>query len=99
MFDHAISPQLTAVWIWDLAEGICILARNGKRGIHPGAIVGVDLIFWAAWMSAAIFDGISDVPAARSEREFIGDNSKYSTYLEVVRKKGWPIFVFIVAQV
>jgi hypothetical protein len=36
-------------FIWDIAESICILKRGGNRGIHPGAIVGVDLLAWLGW--------------------------------------------------
>lgn len=32
--------------IWSLAEGISILVRGGRRGIHPGANVALDLLLW-----------------------------------------------------
>jgi len=36
-------------FIWDVAESICIWKRGGHRGIHPGAIVAIDLIAWLGW--------------------------------------------------
>ncbi|KAL2129891.1 hypothetical protein VTI74DRAFT_7166 [Chaetomium olivicolor] len=42
-------PPLVAVFIWNVAELICILKRGGNRGIHPGAIVAIDLIIWLGW--------------------------------------------------
>jgi hypothetical protein len=36
-----------------LAEAICICARGGHRGIHPGACVGVDLIIWLGFVGSA----------------------------------------------
>jgi len=41
-----MGPPVFVALAWSLAEGICILARGGRRGIHPGACVGVDLILW-----------------------------------------------------
>ncbi|KAK3395074.1 hypothetical protein B0H63DRAFT_462628 [Podospora didyma] len=40
------TPPVGIAICWDIAEGICILARGGHRGIHPGACVGMDLIIW-----------------------------------------------------
>lgn len=36
-------------FIWDVAECICIWKRGGHRGIHPGAVVAVDLFAWLGW--------------------------------------------------
>lgn len=44
-------PQACVSFIWDVAEGICILARRGRRGIHPGAIVAVDLLLWLGYVA------------------------------------------------
>jgi hypothetical protein len=41
--------------LWDIAEGICILARGGHRGIHPGANVAVDLLIWLAFVPCIVF--------------------------------------------
>ncbi|CAP61614.1 uncharacterized protein PODANS_4_2150 [Podospora anserina S mat+] len=41
-----IIPSTVVCMVWDVAEIICIMKREGNRGIHPGAIVGVDLILW-----------------------------------------------------
>ncbi|KAL2265063.1 hypothetical protein VTJ83DRAFT_7573 [Remersonia thermophila] len=37
---------------WALAEGIALLARDGHRGIHPGANVAIDLVIWLAVIPA-----------------------------------------------
>ncbi|KAK4173977.1 hypothetical protein QBC36DRAFT_334678 [Triangularia setosa] len=41
-----IVPSAAVCIAWDIAEITCIVKRGGNRGIHPGAIVGVDLILW-----------------------------------------------------
>lgn len=40
--------------IWDVAEAICILARRGHRGIHPGAIVAIDLLLWLGFIAGTV---------------------------------------------
>ncbi|KAK3316804.1 hypothetical protein B0H66DRAFT_592929 [Apodospora peruviana] len=49
-----MGPPVFAALIWDIAEGICILARGGHRGIHPGANVGVDLLLWLALTACTV---------------------------------------------
>ncbi len=49
--------QVIPTFLWDIAEGICILVRGGHRGIHPGAIVGVDLVIWLGWIVVLFFLG------------------------------------------
>ncbi|KAH7170653.1 hypothetical protein EDB81DRAFT_174700 [Dactylonectria macrodidyma] len=51
-------PPAGVALIWDVAESICLCARRGHRGIHPGAIVGVDLILWLGYIVAVVFFGI-----------------------------------------
>jgi hypothetical protein len=41
-------------FVWSIAELICILARRGHRGIHPGAIVGLDLILWMGYVVTVV---------------------------------------------
>ncbi|KAK4223253.1 hypothetical protein QBC38DRAFT_373524 [Podospora fimiseda] len=41
-----LGPSIAVPFIWSVAEAICIWKRPGNRGIHPGAVVGVDLIIW-----------------------------------------------------
>jgi len=48
LFYIIIFPPVALSLIWNVAEGICILARGGRRGIHPGANVALDLIIWLA---------------------------------------------------
>ncbi|KAK1847978.1 hypothetical protein CCHR01_09412 [Colletotrichum chrysophilum] len=43
--------------IWDTAELITICARGGRRGIHPGAHVGLHLIFWLCFAAAVGLQG------------------------------------------
>ena len=38
--------------IWTTAESICIVVRPGRRGIHPGANVALDLILWLLFIPA-----------------------------------------------
>ena len=46
--------QACVAFIWNVAEGICILTRGGRRGIHPGACVGVDLVLWLGFLTASL---------------------------------------------
>ncbi|KAK0389634.1 hypothetical protein NLU13_3209 [Sarocladium strictum] len=46
-------PPAGVALVWNIAEGICILARGGHRGIHPGACVGVDLILWLGFCASS----------------------------------------------
>jgi hypothetical protein len=39
---------------WDISEGICILVRKGRRGIHPGANVGIDLLLWLSFLVVTV---------------------------------------------
>jgi hypothetical protein len=39
---------------WGLADGIFILARAGRRGIHPGACIGADLVLWLGFAAASV---------------------------------------------
>jgi hypothetical protein len=54
-------PQLVVMFVWDIAEIICILARGGHRGIHPGAIVAIDLLAWLGWFGVDFFLGVAGV--------------------------------------
>jgi hypothetical protein len=47
-------PPACVAFVWNVAEGISILARGGRRGIHPGACVGVDLILWLGFLVASV---------------------------------------------
>ncbi|KAL2265073.1 hypothetical protein VTJ83DRAFT_7583 [Remersonia thermophila] len=46
----ALSPGIGLTFLWDVAEIICIAVRGGHRGMHPGAIIGVDLLMWLGWI-------------------------------------------------
>lgn len=49
-----IGPQAVVSAVWSLSEGICILARGGRRGIHPGANVALDLLLWLGFVAGAV---------------------------------------------
>ncbi|KAH8886082.1 hypothetical protein GQ53DRAFT_845175 [Thozetella sp. PMI_491] len=51
------SPAILSI-CWCFAEGICITARGGHRGIHPGANVGVDLVLWLSFAALAVTVGL-----------------------------------------
>ncbi|KAH6842464.1 hypothetical protein B0I37DRAFT_314340 [Chaetomium sp. MPI-CAGE-AT-0009] len=44
-----LAPAMIVTFLWDVAEAICILKRGGNRGIHPGAVVAIDLLAWLGW--------------------------------------------------
>ncbi|KAK4235108.1 hypothetical protein C8A03DRAFT_18098 [Achaetomium macrosporum] len=71
-------PALLATFIWDIAEAICIWKREGNRGIHPGAIVAVDLFCWLGWAVVDLFLGASGL--ASRPRYLIEDYSGYDDY-------------------
>jgi hypothetical protein len=70
-------PQIVIVFCWDIAEIVCIFARGGNRGIHPGAIVAIDLLAWLGWIIAAFFLGASGV--TNRGYWWIDDYSGYDT--------------------
>ncbi|KAK4043902.1 hypothetical protein C8A01DRAFT_12614 [Parachaetomium inaequale] len=73
----ALAPAVIVTFIWDIAEAICILKRSGNRGIHPGAIVGVDLLAWLGW---AILDLFLASYGLLRARYLIDDYSGYDSY-------------------
>ncbi|KAL1841000.1 hypothetical protein VTJ49DRAFT_7554 [Mycothermus thermophilus] len=50
-----ILPQAGISLIWAVADAICIVARGGRRGIHPGACVAVDLLLWLGLVVGTAF--------------------------------------------
>ncbi|KAK3305273.1 uncharacterized protein B0T15DRAFT_531800 [Chaetomium strumarium] len=71
-------PALLATFIWDAAEAICIWKREGNRGIHPGAVVAIDLFCWLGWAVVDLFlvaSGVTSRP-----RYLIEDYSGYDDY-------------------
>jgi len=53
-----MGPPAIVGFVWDVAEAICILARRGHRGIHPGAIVAIDLLLWLGFIAATVLYGV-----------------------------------------
>jgi hypothetical protein len=79
-----ITPQAAVSAIWSLAEGICILARGGRRGIHPGANVALDLLLWLGLVAGTILlwlFGIATALTVSSSSYWLDDfNRDYSSY-------------------
>ncbi|GKT54418.1 hypothetical protein ColTof4_13789 [Colletotrichum tofieldiae] len=44
---------------WDVSELITICARGGRKGIHPGAHVGLHLIFWPLFATAVALESLN----------------------------------------
>ncbi|KAK3349660.1 hypothetical protein B0T25DRAFT_247531 [Lasiosphaeria hispida] len=75
------APSLMLAACWDVAEGIAILARDGHRGIHPGANVGMDLVIWLAFAVTEFFlflSGLENDPAS-FVRYYDDNNYSYTT--------------------
>ncbi|UNI25038.1 hypothetical protein JDV02_010746 [Purpureocillium takamizusanense] len=47
-----------ASFLWDVAETICLLVRHNRRGIPPGACVGVDLILLLGSVIVIVFTSV-----------------------------------------
>ncbi|KAK2046093.1 hypothetical protein LZ31DRAFT_574774 [Colletotrichum somersetense] len=50
-------PGVVAI-IWDVSELVTICARGGRKGIHPGAHVGLHLIFCLAFTTAIVCEAL-----------------------------------------
>ena len=50
--------QSAVALVWSISESVCLMVLKGHRGVHPGAIVGVDLIIWLSLVGGAIAVGI-----------------------------------------
>ncbi|KAK4152168.1 hypothetical protein C8A00DRAFT_44719 [Chaetomidium leptoderma] len=68
-------PALIVTFVWDLAECFCILKRGGNRGIHPGAIVAIDLFAWMGWGLLDLF--IAALGVASRPHYVIDDYNNY----------------------
>ncbi|KAH8887884.1 hypothetical protein GQ53DRAFT_843985 [Thozetella sp. PMI_491] len=74
-----IGPVAGFAFCWAFAEGICILARGGHRGIHPGANVGLDLIIWLALTATLSLLGIIGIAQSTYDLfDYIYSSSRYS---------------------
>ena len=69
---------MIVTFIWNVAEIICIRARGGNRGIHPGAVVAIDLIAWLGWAFILVLFSASGI--VRRPRYLIEDYSGYYRY-------------------
>ncbi|KAL1836115.1 hypothetical protein VTJ49DRAFT_5560 [Mycothermus thermophilus] len=108
----ALCPAIGLTLIWDVAEAICLVVRGGNRGIHPGAIVGIDLLMWLGWICEAFLFGLMGLVG--NPRHMIVDHSGWENGLEFdeslitpedyaleneIRHKGRAIIVFIIFMV
>lgn len=86
-----VAPFVIITAIWDIAELITIFAcgkRDGaqhRRGIHPGAHVGVDLLIWLAGLFCALLQVMAYFSAKSQlrncqEEEANEDSSSSSSY-------------------
>lgn len=81
-------PASGAVFIWEVAELITLCARGGRTGIHPGAHVGLHLVFWMYLLVGLVFFGIWGAPRA------IDDYSYY--YYSVETPAAGPAYALMV---
>ncbi|KAK4191032.1 hypothetical protein QBC35DRAFT_448649 [Podospora australis] len=56
-----VAPAIIVCFVWSIAEGFSIWGRGGHRGIHPGAIVAVDLIIWLGLAFIDVVLGVSSM--------------------------------------
>ncbi|KAK0615104.1 hypothetical protein B0T17DRAFT_619923 [Bombardia bombarda] len=49
-----LAPPIFVTLVWDVIDGLCLLASAGHKGLHPGFSVGFDLVIWMALTVAAI---------------------------------------------
>ncbi|KAK4099347.1 hypothetical protein N658DRAFT_517426 [Parathielavia hyrcaniae] len=70
-----LAPAIIVTFAWDVAEIVCILKRGGNRGIHPGAVVAIDLFAWLGWGCLLLFLWASGM--ATRPRYVIEDYSGY----------------------
>jgi hypothetical protein len=49
-----LGPPVGVAFVWSLVESICICARGGHRGIHPGACIAIDLILWLGFIGGSV---------------------------------------------
>ncbi|KAH6640068.1 hypothetical protein BKA67DRAFT_140536 [Truncatella angustata] len=98
-----VAPLVAVAGIWDLAELITILAcgkRNGaqhRRGIHPGAHVGVELCIWLAGVFCvfvsvmAYYSAVSQLRNCQEEQEDGRSSSSSSYYSYYCDEDEWAI--------
>jgi hypothetical protein len=92
-----IMPVCGLSAIWATAEGICILARGGHRGIHPGANVALDLILWLAAVPCitipAIYGIATNTELGRGVRTYYSSSRYYSYNLRDAASWGLAVIV------
>lgn len=78
-----MGPPVLVALAWSLAEGICILARGGHRGIHPGACVGVDLLLWLGLTACTVMIALFGIASASILSSYYGSySSSYYDYYD-----------------
>ncbi|KAK3902203.1 hypothetical protein C8A05DRAFT_34110 [Staphylotrichum tortipilum] len=77
-----ITPQAAVSVVWTFCDFICILARGGRRGIHPGANVALDLLLWLGLVAGTIvlwLVGLASDIAGYDSYSYISGSSRYYT--------------------
>ncbi|KAK4133963.1 hypothetical protein BT67DRAFT_434565 [Trichocladium antarcticum] len=69
-------PALVVTFGWDLAESLAIWFRAGRRGMHPGAVVAIDLLAWLGWVIVTF----ATVPISMNPEYYISDYNRDDTY-------------------
>jgi hypothetical protein len=85
-----IAPQAIVSAVWSLSDGICILARGGRRGIHPGANVALDLLLWMSCIVGVVIVSFFGIPANEDYLDVLDyriDRYRLGTSGEVTRAK------------
>ncbi|KAK4126798.1 hypothetical protein N657DRAFT_677529 [Parathielavia appendiculata] len=75
-----VVPGLAVTFIWDIAEVLCILKRGGNRGIHPGAVVAIDLILWLGWLTVGFMLGVLGLMSHAGSYILDYSGSSYTQY-------------------
>jgi hypothetical protein len=84
------APQAIVSAVWSLSDGICILARGGRRGIHPGANVALDLLLWMGCIVGVVIVSFFGIPATDYYLDTLDyriDRYRLGTSGEVTRAK------------
>jgi len=102
-------PGASVALAWDCAELITICARPGRRGIHPGAHVGVNLVLWLGIGAGAgvygaillpgqynVFDSVYYQAVISSSEYYYGGLSELVSAIEAILPLDVAQFAFAV---
>ncbi|KAH8900352.1 hypothetical protein GQ53DRAFT_835421 [Thozetella sp. PMI_491] len=81
--------------LWSILDIICIIARGGHRGIHPGANVALDLLLWLTLGGTTVTTGVLGITAEHDNTFFDSDiprkGSSYYSQLDAAVSNGLGI--------